>query len=97
MSKIGIDEVQRIAALAHIALSPEEAANMAVELGQIVAFVEQLQSVNTNGIIPTSQVTGLEDIWRADIVAASKLSREQLLANAPAQSHGYIKVRRVLG
>jgi aspartyl-tRNA(Asn)/glutamyl-tRNA(Gln) amidotransferase subunit C len=96
MSKIGTEEVRRIAALAHIGLSDEEAASMSVELGQIMEFVEQLQSVDTTDIEPTDQVTGLVDVMRPDEVRAVSLSREELLANAPEQQDGYVKVRRVL-
>ena len=96
MSKIGVTEVQRVAKLARIGLSDEEAARMAVELGQIVAFVEQLQAVNVDGVEPTDQVTGLVDVWREDVVKPS-LSRAELLANAPEQKDGYIVVKRVLG
>lgn len=96
MSKIGTDEVRRIAALAHIGLSDEEAAQMSVELGQIVEFVEQLQAVDVSGVEPTDQVTGLVDVMRGDEVRADGLSRDELLANAPEQENGYVKVRRVL-
>ncbi len=96
MSKIGTDEVRRIAALAHIGLSYEEAAQMSLELNQIVEFVEQLQDVDTTNVVPTDQVTGLVDVMRPDEVKPSRLSREQLLSNTPDQQNGYIKVRRVL-
>ena len=95
MSKIGTDEVERIAKLARIGLSPEEVAKMSVELGNILEFVEQLQKVDIEGVAPTDQVTGLEDVWREDVVVKG-LSREQLLANAPEQKDGYIVVKRVL-
>lgn len=95
MSKIGIDEVKRLAALAKIGLTDEEAAQMSVELGQIVEFVEQLQKVDVKGVETTDQVTGLKDVWREDEVKPS-MPREQLLANAPEQQDGYIKVRRVM-
>lgn len=96
MSKIGTDEVKRLAALAKISLSPEEAASMSIELGQIVEFVEQLRSVDTTGVEPTDQVTGLVDVWRPDEIKPSSLSRDELLKNAPMQQDGYVKVRRVL-
>jgi aspartyl-tRNA(Asn)/glutamyl-tRNA(Gln) amidotransferase subunit C len=95
MSKIGTTEVERIAKLARIGLSPEETAKMSEELGRILEFVEQLQAVDIEGVAPTDQVTGLEDVWREDVVVPS-LPREQLLANAPAQKDGYIVVKRVL-
>jgi len=95
MSKIGTTEVERIAKLARIGLSPEEVASMSVEIGQILQFVEQLNSVDVSDVPPTDQVTGLEDVWREDVVAPS-MPREQLLANAPEQKDGYIVVKRVL-
>ncbi len=95
MSKIGTEEVKRIAELAHIAITDEEAAKMSVELEQILGFVEQLQKVDTKNVEPTDQVTGLVDVTRPDEVQPS-MPRDQLLANAPDQQDGYIKVRRVL-
>lgn len=97
MSKIGTDEVKRIAALAKIGLSDEEAARMSVELGQIVEFVEQLKAVETTGVEPTDQVTGLVDVWRPDLAKPSAILQAELLKNAPMTKDGYIKVRRVLG
>ncbi|HUD11860.1 MAG TPA: Asp-tRNA(Asn)/Glu-tRNA(Gln) amidotransferase subunit GatC [Candidatus Saccharimonadia bacterium] len=95
MSKIGTTEVERIARLARIGLSPEETAQMSIELGQILEFVTQLSKINVENTAPTDQVTGLEDVWREDIVRPG-LSREQLLANVPHQKDGYIVVKRVL-
>ena len=69
---------------------------MSVELGQIVEFVEQLQAVDTTNVEPTDQVTGLVDVMRPDEIRSNNLTREELLANAPEQENGYVKVRRVL-
>jgi aspartyl-tRNA(Asn)/glutamyl-tRNA(Gln) amidotransferase subunit C len=95
MSKIGTTEIERIAKLARIGLSPEETAKMSVEIGNILEFVEQLQSVDVSDTAPTDQVTGLQDVWREDVVQPS-MPREQILANVPEQKDGYIVVKRVL-
>ena len=95
MSKIGIEEVKRLAALARISLSDEQVAELAVELGQIVEFVQQLQEVDTKQIEPTNQVTGLADVWREDEVKPLEYQREVWQANLPASEGDYIKVRRV--
>jgi aspartyl-tRNA(Asn)/glutamyl-tRNA(Gln) amidotransferase subunit C len=95
MSKIGTTQVERIARLARIHLSPEEIAKMSVELGQIVEFVEQLQSIDITDVEPTDQVTGLVDVWREDEVIPS-VGRDALLKNAPQTKDGYIVVKRVL-
>ncbi len=49
-------EVERIAKLAHLALSPDETARMTAELGQILAYVRQLEAVNVEGVEPTAHV-----------------------------------------
>ena len=96
MSKIGIEEVRRIAALAHIGLSDDEVASLSVELSQIVEFAQQLQAVDTDDVAPTDQVTGLVDVMRQDEVRPSLIDQDKLLQNAPEREGGYIKVRRVL-
>lgn len=96
MAKITDEEVRRLAALAHIGLSASEAARLAGELDEIVGFVEKLQSVDVGGVAPTSQVTGLRDVWRADEAVTSPISQFELLKNASETQDGYIKVRRVL-
>ncbi|HEY6736508.1 MAG TPA: Asp-tRNA(Asn)/Glu-tRNA(Gln) amidotransferase subunit GatC [Candidatus Saccharimonadia bacterium] len=95
MSKIGTTQVERIARLARINLSPEEVAKMSVELGTIMEFVEQLQSIDVTDVEPTDQVTGLVDVWREDEVKSFG-DRELLLKNAPQTKDGYIVVKRVL-
>ena len=95
MSKIETTQVERVAKLARIGLTPEEVAQMTTELGHILEFVEQLQKVDVSNIPPTDQVTGLVDVWREDVVLPS-MPRKQLLANAPEQKDGYIVVKRVL-
>jgi aspartyl-tRNA(Asn)/glutamyl-tRNA(Gln) amidotransferase subunit C len=95
MANIGTDEVKRLAALAKIGLTGDEVTVMAAEIGAIMEFVEQLQSVDTDGVEPTDQVTGLVDVMRADEVKPS-MSPDELLANAPEREANYLKVRRVL-
>lgn len=96
MSKIGIDQVERLAKLARIGITQEQAASLAVELGQIVGLVEQLQAVELGDTKPTDQVTGLENVMRPDVVRQAIQSRDALLANAPESRDGYIVVKRVL-
>jgi aspartyl/glutamyl-tRNA(Asn/Gln) amidotransferase C subunit len=64
MSKITIEEIERVAKLARIGVTPDEATGLAAELDAIVKFVEQLQQVDIEGVKPTDQVTGLENVTR---------------------------------
>ena len=96
MADITKDTVKKLAKLSSIGLSDNEIDAMTTELTAIVGFVEELQSVDIDGVEPTFQVTGLQDAFRADEVNPVTLSRKELLSNAPAQQDGYIKVPRVL-
>lgn len=95
MSKITPDEVRRVAALANIGLTDDEIQSLSGELAQIVEFVEQLNEVDTDGVGPTDQVTGLVDVWRTDTVEPG-LSHDDLKMNAPDWESGQFKVKRVL-
>lgn len=96
MKKISLDEVKKLAQLSRISLSDEEADSLRVELGSILEYVEKLSDVDTEGLEPTSQVTGLTNQMRKDEEKDYGTTREDLLKNTPDQEDGYIKVRRVL-
>ncbi|MEI7511416.1 MAG: Asp-tRNA(Asn)/Glu-tRNA(Gln) amidotransferase subunit GatC [Candidatus Peregrinibacteria bacterium] len=60
-------EIQKIASLSNLSLTPEEVQKFQKELSGILSFFEQISEINTDGVIPTAQVTGLLDMTRADI------------------------------
>ena len=76
------DEVAHVATLARLDLGTEELEHMTTELDAIVAYVEQLQQVDTNGIDPVAQVTGLVNVTRPD-EPGDHLTTAQTLSNAP--------------
>lgn len=96
MTAISVADVQKLAVLSALNLSDEEAKNLAKELDDILGFVEQLNEVDTTGVEPTYQITGLENVTREDEVVDYRLDREALLKNAPETRTGQIKVKRVL-
>lgn len=91
---INKEDVEHVARLARIKLSEEEKIKFTHELGQILAYVDELNEVDTTGIEPISQISNLENIARTDEITNSK-DRENLLTNAPAQENGFIKVKKV--
>lgn len=93
---ITLDDVKKLASLSALSLDENEATQLQGELQNILAFVEQLNEVDTNGLEPTYQVTGLENVWREDEIIDYKLDREALLKNTPHKLDGQIKVKRVL-
>jgi len=79
---ISAAEIRRIAALANLELTPEEVAKFAHELSDILDFFSALQEVNTEGVEPTAQITGLKNITGADTKEDCACS-EALLNSAP--------------
>lgn len=96
MTTISLDDVKKLATLSALRVTDEEAKTLQAELQNILKFVEQLDSVDTNRVEPTYQVTGLENVWREDEIIDYGLSRDDLLKNAPNKQDGQIKVKRVL-
>ena len=96
MTAISRDDVLHLAQLSSLQLSDDEIDSLQVDIGNIVAYIEQLSELNTDGIEPTYQVTGLSNVWRDDSIEDEAVTREQLLALAPEQQAGAVKVPRVL-
>lgn len=86
-----------MARLARLSLSDEEVERYRVELSEILQYVEQLQSVDVEGLEPTRQVTGLTNVMRKDEIKDYGYSPADLLKNVPAVKDNQIKVKRTLG
>lgn len=94
--KLTIDDVKHVAKLANLTLSQEELALFIVQLSAILDFVSKLQKIDTKSIKETSQVTGLENVFREDeIDAARMLSQQDALANTKETHNGFFKVPSV--
>jgi aspartyl-tRNA(Asn)/glutamyl-tRNA(Gln) amidotransferase subunit C len=96
MTKITTDDVKYVARLAKIAITEDEAAKFTKELDAILGYVQQLDAVDTNGLQPTYQVTGLTNVTREDALVDYGVAPEDLLKNAPRSRDGYIEVPKVL-
>ena len=92
--------VKRIASLARIAITDEDAARMAPELGNILGWIEMLGEVDTTGVEPMTAVIPNTLRLRDDVVNADPLTggniREQVLVNAPVAEHGFFAVPKVI-
>ena len=89
--------VQHIAKLANLSITAEEEKNLTAAFAETMKVVDDLKSIDVNGVEPTSQVTGLENIWRADEVkSADTFSQAQALANAHDTHDGYFVVPQVI-
>jgi aspartyl-tRNA(Asn)/glutamyl-tRNA(Gln) amidotransferase subunit C len=87
--------VARIARLARIRVTEDEKTNLANELSQVMSWVDELQSVDTDGIEPMTSVVGARLKTRADIVDHTT-NRADVLANAPEAMAGFFTVPKVV-
>ncbi|NWG19556.1 MAG: Asp-tRNA(Asn)/Glu-tRNA(Gln) amidotransferase subunit GatC [Chloroflexi bacterium] len=87
-------EVEHVARLARLRLSPAELEKMREQLSNILDHFQMLQQIDVSTIPPTAQVTDLVNVMRDDELRPS-LAREQALANAPVQQDGMFRVRAI--
>ncbi|MFA5076456.1 MAG: Asp-tRNA(Asn)/Glu-tRNA(Gln) amidotransferase subunit GatC [Patescibacteria group bacterium] len=94
--KLSQKDVEHIAKLAAIDLTADEKKKFAKQLSAILDYVEQLKEVDTSKVAPTFQVTGLEDVSRADESATKDpLVSQSIKDNWPEHQDNLIKVRGV--
>ncbi len=98
MSAITREQVQALAALAHVELSDAELDLFVRQLGDFLEYATIVQQVDTSGVPPTASVMTGEGRDRGDQVRPS-LPRGEALANAPdaAAEAGFFRVPRVIG
>lgn len=84
--KISRDQVKHIAKLANLPLTSEEEEKYSEQLSKILDFVEQLNKVETEGVEPTFNVSGQENVMQEDLVGDCTLTSEEALANAPKKN-----------
>ena len=92
---VDLATVKRVARLARIAVSEEEANRMVGELNGILGFVEQLSEVNVDGVEPMTSVTPMEMKKRPDAVNDGGIA-EAVIANAPANEDHFFLVPKVV-
>lgn len=92
---VDAETVRRIAHLARIAVPETEIAHLQGELNAMLAFVEQLQEVNVEGVEPMTSVTPMAMKKRADVVTDGGIA-ENIVKNAPATENHFFLVPKVV-
>ena len=92
---IDIATIRRIARLARLALSEDEAEKMCGELNEILTFIEQLLEVDVEGIPPMTSVVPTTMKMRQDVVTESNHA-EEIVANAPFSERNFFLVPKIL-
>ena len=94
-------DVEHVAALASLALTEDELERMGRDLGSILGYVAELQSLDTTGVTPLIHVS---ELWGADPARTElrgddprpTLAREQVMTGAPATDGVFFKVPKVI-
>jgi aspartyl-tRNA(Asn)/glutamyl-tRNA(Gln) amidotransferase subunit C len=94
--KITKEEILHVANLARLEIDEASIDKFAVQIGNILDYVDQLRQVDTSGIQPTSHALALTNAFRED-AETGHLEREASLANAPEQEDGSFVVPKVVG
>jgi len=80
MGSLSKDEVLHVAKLAKLDLTSEEVTKFQKQLSKIVDYISQLSEVDTSNLEPTSQTTGLENVFRSDELKQEGLTQEEALS-----------------
>lgn len=80
---ISLEEIQKVARLSKLELTPAEQEKYQAELSELLGFFEKLEKVNTDTVEPLSQVTGLENNLRTDTV--ENFDSDDLLECSPRE------------
>jgi aspartyl-tRNA(Asn)/glutamyl-tRNA(Gln) amidotransferase subunit C len=99
-AKVTVEDVERVAELAHLELAPEETPRMLKDLNAILDYVAELNELDTKGVVPLAQVTELLDangagVLRSDVVQPS-LDRAEVMSQAPETDQAFFKVPKVI-
>ena len=87
--------IENLAKLSHLSFDEEERKEIRADLQEMIAFIEKLNEVNTEGVEPLLHMSPNVNILREDVVQGS-VSREEGLKNAPDTDGVFFKVPKVI-
>lgn len=99
-ARVSLGDVERVAELAHLELTPGETQSMLQDLNAILDYIAQLNELNTDSVTPLAQVSELdgaggEGSLRKDAVQPS-LDRAAVMLEAPETDRAFFKVPKVI-
>jgi len=93
--KITIAEVEYVAKLARLNLDNDEKKLFAEQMDVILGYVDKLNELNTDEILPTSHAVPMDNAFREDQVQPS-IGTDKALLNAPHPTLGFYRVPKVI-
>jgi aspartyl-tRNA(Asn)/glutamyl-tRNA(Gln) amidotransferase subunit C len=97
MAKLTREDILKLARLSRLKLNDDEIKLFQREISDILNYIDLLKDVDVTGLKPTSQVTGLVNVTRADEVKGYGVDQKALLKNVPMTENNYLKVNRMVG
>jgi aspartyl-tRNA(Asn)/glutamyl-tRNA(Gln) amidotransferase subunit C len=94
MSAVEID-VNYVAHLARVALTPEESQKLGAQLGQILGYIEKLNELDVSHVEPTAHAFPMSNVTRPDEIRPS-LPTDEALRNAPSKANGLFLVPKIV-
>ncbi|MGR3310260.1 MAG: Asp-tRNA(Asn)/Glu-tRNA(Gln) amidotransferase subunit GatC [Candidatus Brocadiales bacterium] len=88
-------ELEHIVVLSRLELNEEEKELFSRQLGDILAYIEKLNELNTEHVEPMAYAATFNNVFREDKTVPS-LPQEMALQNSPSQTLGFFKVPKVL-
>ncbi len=94
MTELTQEEVRHVAFLARIGVKDEDVVRYQKDLSSVLAYFEELNTVDTDNVEPIGHITGMTNIFRDDqAVDASEDTKDDIMKNVPEVQDGYIKVK----
>ena len=95
MKMISKEEVKHIAELAHLKLAEEEVELLSEQLSDILDYINKLNELDTEDVVPTAYTIPMNNVLREDKVEPS-MERDRVLSNAPDKDEQQFKVPRII-
>ena len=93
--KIDAEQINHVAKLARLSLSPEETAEYSEQLSAIIGYAEKINQLDTDAVEPAEHIADLKNVFRKDI-AGTSIKEEKLSKLAPMFDNGHIVVPKII-
>ncbi len=99
-AKVTVEDVDRVAELAHLELTQDESGRMLHDLNAILGYVAELNEIDTSDVLPLAQVSELDGAAGASVLREDAplpcLARPVVMKEAPESDQVFFKVPRVI-
>jgi aspartyl-tRNA(Asn)/glutamyl-tRNA(Gln) amidotransferase subunit C len=97
MVKLTKDDILHVAGLAKLEIDDSEIEKYSSQLSSVIGYFSELSEVDTKNVEPTSQTTGLENVYRQDeIKSENSFDQNESLSGSDNVHNGFFKVKAIL-